>query len=254
MTSIMERNKKGLNTLAFGLGILLVGGLIQAAGWLKGDKLVFPGVGEILQAFVRMLGEERTWKQIGTTLIHLAEALAAAAVIGTALGLAQGKSSFVRACLKRLMTRLRSSPRIVKTVIIMVLTKYGRVPLIASARMLVPLSSEATAEGLRRIEPELMDVYRMNSGFTLRVLFSVYLPLMAGYLKQAYINAVGMGIKLAVTTEYLVQARDSLGKAVYSSAYFNEYAEIYAYALIMILLAVLVSAVPEAIKRIIRKG
>ena len=254
MTSIMERNKKGLNTLAFGLGILLVGGLIQAAGWLKGDKLVFPGVGEILQAFVRMLGEERTWKQIGTTLIHLAEALAAAAVIGTALGLAQGKSSFVRALLKPLMTLLRSIPMIVMTVIIMVLTKYDRVPLIASALMLIPLISEATAEGLRRIEPELMDVYRMNSGFTLRVLFSVYLPLMAGYLKQAYINAVGMGIKLAVTTEYLVQARDSLGKAVYSSAYFNEYDEIYAYALIMILLAVLVSAVPEAIKRIIRKG
>ena len=71
---------------------------------------------------------------------------------------------------------------------------------------------------------------------------------------QAYINAVGMGIKLAVTTEYLVQARNTLGKAVYSSAYFNEYAEIYAYALIMILLATLVSAVPETIKRIIRKG
>ena len=94
----------------------------------------------------------------------------------------------------------------------------------------------------------------MNSGFNARVLFRVYLPLMAGYLKQAYINAVGMGIKLAVTTEYLVQARNTLGKAVYSSAYFNEYAEIYAYALIMILLATLVSAVPETIKRIIRKG
>ena len=65
-----------------------------------------------------------------------------------------------------------------------------------------------------------------------------------------------MGIKLAVTTEYLVQARNSLGKAVYSSAYFNEYEEIYAYALIMILLALIVSAVPvwigkaaEAMKR-----
>ena len=250
----MEQNKKGLNTLAFCLGILLVGVLIQAAGWLKGDKLVFPGVGEILQAFVRMLGEGRTWKQIGTTLLHLAEALAAAAVIGTGLGLVQGKSPFVRALLKPLMTLLRSIPMIVMTVIIMVLTKYDRVPLIASALMLIPLISEATAEGLRRIEPEMIDVYRMNSGFTPRVLFSVYLPLMAGYLQQAYINAVGMGIKLAVTTEYLVQARDSLGKAVYSSAYFNEYAEIYAYALIMILLAVLVSEAPRVIKRIIPKG
>ena len=49
----MERNKKGLNTLAFCLGILLAGMLIQAAGWLKGDRLVFPDVGEILRTFVR---------------------------------------------------------------------------------------------------------------------------------------------------------------------------------------------------------
>ena len=85
------------------------------------------------------------------------------------------------------------------------------------------------------------------------VLFQVYLPLMAGYLKQAYVNAVGMGIKLAVTTEYLVQAKDSLGKAVYSSSYFVEYAEVYAYALIMILLAVLVSEAPKWIGKAYRK-
>jgi NitT/TauT family transport system permease protein len=252
----MERNNKLRDALAFCLGILLVGVLIQAAGWLKGDRLVFPDIGEILRTFVRMLIEEKTWTQIGVTLLHLAEALAASAVIGTALGIAQGWNRFVRSLLKPLMILLRSVPMIVMTVIIMVLTKYDRVPLIASTLMLIPLISEATTEGLRRIEPEMLDVYRMNSGFTLRVVFLVYLPLMAGYLRQAYVNAVGMGIKLAVTTEYLVQARNSLGKAVYSSAYFNEYAEIYAYALIMILLALLVRTVPvwagkitETIKR-----
>ena len=72
----MERNNRRNNTLAFCLGILLVGVLIQAAGWLKGDRLVFPGVGEILAAFVRLLGTGKVWKQIGTTLLHLAEALA----------------------------------------------------------------------------------------------------------------------------------------------------------------------------------
>ena len=251
LTSIMERNNRIRDLLAFCLGILLAGGLIQAAGWLKGDRLVFPDVREILWAFVRLLGEEKTWRQIGVTLLHLAEALAASAVIGTALGIAQGRSPFLQKLLRPLMILLRSVPMIVMTVIVMVLMKYDRVPLVASTLMLIPLISEATSEGLRRIEPELVDVYRMNSGFTLRVVFRVYLPLMAGYLKQAYVNAVGMGIKLSVTTEYLVQARDSLGKAVYSSAYFNEYAEIYAYALIMILLAVLVSELPKGIGKII---
>ena len=249
----MERNKKARETLAFCLGILLAGLLIQAAGWLKGDRLVFPAVGEILRAFLRLLGTGRTWRQIGTTLLHLVEAVAAAAVIGTTLGLLQGRSAFLRTLLKPLMILLRSVPMIVMTVIIMVLLRYDRVPLVASALMLIPLISEATCEGFLRIEPELVDVYRMNSGFTPRVLLRVYLPLMAGYLKQAYVNAVGMGIKLAVTTEYLVQARDSLGKAVYSSAYFNEYAEIYAWALIMVLLALAVSGVPGWILRLTEK-
>ena len=254
MTSTMERNKNKNNTLAFCLGILLAGALIQTAGWLKNDRLVFPDAGEILAAFVRLLGTGKAWKQIGTTLLHLLEALALSSVIGTALGLVQGRSPFVRTLLRPLMILLRSIPMIVMTVIIMVLTKYEKVPLIATSLMLIPLISEATCEGFLRIEPEMIDVYRMNSGFTPRVLFQVYLPLMAGYLKQAYVNAVGMGIKLAVTTEYLVQARDSLGKAVYTSAYFNEYAEIYAYALIMILLAVLVSEVPKWIGKVYSKS
>ncbi len=245
---MMERNKR-YDTLAFCLGILLVGALIQIAGWLKNDRLVFPDVGEILAAFVRLLGSGKVWRQIGTTLLHLAEALAVSAAIGTALGLIQGRSRFVRTLLKPLMILLRSVPMIVMTVIIMVLTKYEKVPLAATSLMLIPLISEATCEGFLRIDPELVDVYRMNSGFTPRVLFRVYLPLMAGYLRQAYVNAVGMGIKLAVTTEYLVQARDSLGKAVYSSAYFNNYDEIYAYALVMILLALLVSELPRVIMK-----
>ena len=245
---MMERNKR-YDTLAFCLGILLVGALIQIAGWLKNDRLVFPDVGEILAAFVRLLGSGKAWRQIGTTLLHLAEALAVSAAIGTALGLIQGRSRFVRTLLKPLMILLRSVPMIVMTVIIMVLTKYEKVPLAATSLMLIPLISEATCEGFLRIDPELGDVYRMNSGFTPRVLFRVYLPLMAGYLRQAYVNAVGMGIKLAVTTEYLVQARDSLGKAVYSSAYFNNYDEIYAYALVMILLALLVSELPRVIMK-----
>lgn len=243
----MPRNKKLRDTLAFCLGILLVGGLVQAAGLLKGDRLVFPGVGEILGAFFRLLGEEKTWKQIGRTLLHLVEAVAAAGAAGTALGLLQGRSAFFRTLLRPLMILLRSVPMIVITVIIMVLARYESVPLIASMLLLIPLFSEAACEGFTRIEPELVDVYRMNSALTPRVLFRVYLPLMAGYLRQAFVNAVGMGIKLAVTTEYLVQARDTLGKAVYTSAYFNEYEEIYAYALIMVLLAVCVTALPRLI-------
>lgn len=243
MRSTMARNKSR-DTLAFCLGIVLIGALLQAAGALKGDALVFPGVGEILRAFFRLITTGKTWQLVWTTMKHLIASMVVSTVIGVILGLMQGMIPFVRNLMKPLMIMLRSLPMIIMIVIIMVITDYSRVPVIASSIVLIPMIAEAACEGCLRIDKELIDVYRMNAGFNGKVLFHVYLPLMAGYLRQAYINAVGMGVKLAVSTEYLVQTKNSLGKAVHTSAYFNEYQDIYAYALVMILLVLLVSEAP----------
>ena len=242
----MTQNKRS-RTLAFCLGILLTGALVQIAGSLRGDNLIFPGVGQILSVFFRLLGERSTWQRIGVTLLHLAGALALSALLGLLLGLAEGFSPFVRNLLKPLMIALRSLPMIILAIMIMVLVNYRAVPLIATSLVLIPLLSEAVCEGLLSIEPELLDVYRMNSSLTPRVLWNVHLPLMAGYLKQSWINAVGMGLKVSVTTEYLVQSRNSLGRAVYSSLFNSEYAEIYAWALIMILLILTLTGLPPLI-------
>ena len=247
----MLKNKRS-QTLAFCLGILLVGLLVQLAGSLRGDRLIFPGVGQILAVFFRLLGEAGTWQKILVTLLHLAEALALSALLGLLLGLAEGFSPFVRNLLKPLMITLRSLPMIVLVILIMVLAHYSMVPLIATSLVLIPILSEAVCEGFLSIEPELLDVYRMNSSLNLRVLGNVHLPLMAGYLKQSWVNAVGMGLKVAVTTEYLVQSRNSLGKAVFSSLFNSEYAEIYAWALIMVLLILILTGIPPLIRKLVR--
>jgi len=247
------RLNKTRDALGFCLGVVLIGCLIQAAGAMKGDALVFPGVGEILSAFCRMITEGQTWRIIATTLGHVAASMAVSTVLGVALGVCMGQVRFMRMLFTPLMNLLRAMPMIVLIVIVMVMTKYERVPVIASTLILTPMIAEAACEGCLRIDRELIDVYRMNSGFNLKVLFRVHLPLMAGYLKQAWVNAAGMSVKLAVSTEYLVQTRDSLGKAVHQSAYFYEYEEIYAYALIMILLVLLVSELPLALGRLMAR-
>ena len=243
---------KAREALTLCLGIILIGCLIQAAGWVKHDRLVFPDVIDILRAFFRLLGQRETYRKIGVTLLHLLQAMAVSTAVGVTVGVVEGLSDFIRTLLRPLMTLLRSIPMIVMVVVIMVLTKFDRVPLIASSLFLIPLISEAACEGCRRIDPELVDVYRLNSGFSPQILFSVYLPMMAGYLRQAYISAVGMGIKLVISTEYLVQTRNSLGKAIHTSTYFNEYQDVYAYALVMIALVLIFSELPMLIARLFK--
>lgn len=247
------RPSKARDALAFCLGIVLIGAMIQGAGVLKGNDLVFPGVTEILRAFLRLLGEAKTWQRIGVTMAHVLSALAVSTAIGVGVGVLQGLCGFVRRLLQPLMSFLRAIPMVVLIFIVMVLMDYDYVPVVASSLILIPMIAEAACEGCLRIDRELIDVYRMSGGFSLTVLWRVYLPLMAGYLRQAYVNAVGMGVKLAVSTEYLVQTKNSLGRAVTDSTYFLEYQDVYAYALIMILLVLLLSELPLAILRRLQK-
>ena len=247
------RPSKSRDALAFCLGVVLIGALIQTAGALKGNELVFPGVEVILRAFVRLLGEGQTWRRIGVTMGHVLLALGTSVVLGTAVGVLMGLCGFVRRLLQPVMSFLRALPMVMLVFIIMVLMDYQLVPVVASALILVPMIAEAVCEGCLRIDRELIDVYRMNSSFNLTVLWRVQLPLMAGYLRQAYVNAVGMGVKLAVSTEYMVQTKNSLGRAVTDSIYFSAYEDVYAYALIMILLVLLLSELPLAILRRMQK-
>ncbi len=242
----MEQSKRN-RIITQGLGVLLIGLLVQGTGWLKGNSLVFPGVGEILRAFFALLGKGQTYRLIGTTVLHLAEALVLSSLAGIALGLLEGVWDFAHELLTPLMTLLRSIPMVVLAVVIMVLTKYERVPLIATSLILIPLISEAVCEGCRAIPQELLDVYRLNSPLNLTVVRLVYLPMMAGYLRQAYVSAVGMGVKMVVSTEYLVQTRDSLGKAIHNSIYFNDYQDIYAYVLLIALVVLLLGRLPAAL-------
>ncbi|WP_407427130.1 ABC transporter permease subunit [Treponema sp.] len=248
----MEKNKQNSQKkfsyrqefFSFCLGIFVIALLIQILGKAKGNPLVFPDIFEICRAFFRLMITPKTYQCILTTLLHLVTALILSFLAGILTGIAQGASSFLRKTLAPLMIMLRSIPVIVLVVIIMLLTDYSKVPYIASTLVLIPVISEAVCEGFLNIDKDLIDVYRLNSSFSPRILFSVYLPLMTGFLRQAFINTIGMGMKIIVSSEYLVQTKNSLGKAIYSSSYFNDYQDIYAYALIMILTGILLTKLP----------
>ena len=253
----MEKNKqksqkkllKAQDFFSFCLGIFIIVLFLQIIGKAKGNPVVFPNILEIFRSFVRLILTLRTYQLILTTVIHLLVSLALSFFLGILIGIFEGFSPFLRKTFAPFMIMLRSIPMIVLVVIIMLLADYSKVPYIAATLVLIPLISEATCEGVLNIDKDLIDVYRLNTNFSVRILFSVYLPLMTGFLRQAFINTIGMGMKIIVSSEYLVQTKNSLGKAIYSSSYFNDFQDIYAYALIMILLGIFLTKFPIFIIR-----
>ena len=248
----MPRSKRTGEWIAFFLGIGLILILVQEGSLLQGKRPVFPTVEQIFRAFSDLLVREDTYTQILTTMIHVIKAVALSVTIGMLLGIAEGLIPFLHSMLRPLYALLRSMPMILLAMIMMVITRFSkdRMPLLTGCLVLIPMISEAGYEGCVRIDRDLVDVYRLDSRMNGRILLRVYLPLTGGYMKQAFVNACGMGLKVVVTAEYLVQTADSLGQAVYNRLNAVEYAELFAYALIMLLLVLILTGIPAAVIRI----
>ena len=244
----MPRNKRILRGIAFLLGIGLILILVEEGSRIQGKRSVFPTTEEIFRALWDLLGRRETYAQVLTTVVHAATAIALSAAAGLLLGITEGMMPFLYAMLRPMHTLLRSMPMILLAMIMLVVTRFSKdlMPLLTGCLVLVPMISEAGYEGCRRIDGDLKDVYRMDSRMNLRILFRVYLPLIGGYMKQAFVNACGMGVKVIVTAEYLVQTAESLGQAVYNRLNAVEYAELFAYALIMLALVLILTGIPAA--------
>ena len=248
----MARNKRKGEWIAAVLGVGLILALFQAGSVLYGKPAVFPPVDEIGRSLLNLLSQGKTYVKIGTTLGHVAEALAVSCLLGVVVGIAEGLIPYLHSLMRPLHAMLRSTPMIVMVIIIMVLSR-PQVPLLTGCAVLVPIISEAAYEGCVRIEPELIDVYRLDSSIRPSIIFRVYLPLISGYMKQAFVNACGMGLKIVVTAEFLVKTAHSLGQAVFSRRQSADYAELFAYALIMVLMVLALTGIPAAIIRIAGK-
>lgn len=249
MTSTTTSNKIK-NIILYCVGIVIVLLIISLIGLIKDNSIVFPSAFEIIKSFFGLFSQGDTYIFIGNTLLDFIISLLFSIIIGFSLGTLAGFNNNVRMVLKPLMVMLRSLPMIILIVIVMLIipnNNYRHVPYIATTLTITPIIYEGIAEGIKGVDRQYIDVYRLNSNLNTKVIFRVYYPLIKGYINQALVNAIGMGIKIIVACEYLAGIRNTLGNAIYNSKILIEYTDIYAYAILLVLIVVLVELLPKLI-------
>ncbi len=249
-------SKKIQNLILFVAGILIFLIIISFIGLIKDNTIVFPSVFDIFKTFFELLGKGSTYQYIGITILDFIIALLVSSIIGLGLGILSGFNDVSKGILKPFMIVFRSMKKVIINVIIMLTIPNENcrcVAIVAAAIALIPMLCEGVSDGIIRMESPYNDVWRLNSNLNCKVIFNVHLPLISGYLKQALITAIGLGIKMIVTTEFIAGVRNTMGTAIFNSKTLVEYKEIYAYALILIILVVLFELLPNFIIFITKK-
>jgi NitT/TauT family transport system permease protein len=199
--------------------------------------LIMPSFSDVFKILIRLITHIDTLSVIGSTLIRLIVSIFASLVIAVVLGILGGLFESFSLFLKPHVAVLRTVPVISITVILFILLGFEIAPYVITFLMVFPIVYQATEEGIKSIDRELLDVYRLEEHNLFLSIKMMYYPLIKPFVFLSLLQSFGLGIKVLVMAEYLSQTKNSIGNALYLARINIAYGEVFAWTLILILIS-----------------
>ena len=217
------------------------------------NDIIFPSPYNILIALINLLKEQKTYIILGYSFLRLIISLLLSFLIGGTLGILAGKFNSFRVFIKPFMTILRSVPLASIIVIIIVILDFNKSPYVITLIMLIPIIYEAFLNGILTLDKDLMDVWKLESNMNEKVLINIIFPLAKPFITTAFIQSVGLGIKVLIMAEFICNTTNSIGKALVNSANYLEYDNVFAWTILAILFVIIIENIPKLINYIEKK-
>ena len=214
------------------------------------NDIIFPSPYNILIALINLLKEQKTYIILGYSFLRLIIFLLLSFLIGGTLGILAGKFNSFRIFIKPFMTILRSVPLASIIVIIIVILDFNKSPYVITLIMLIPIIYEAFLNGILNLDKDLMDVWKLESNMNEKVLINIIFPLAKPFITTAFIQSVGLGIKVLIMAEFICNTNNSIGKALVNSANYLEYDNVFAWTILAILFVIIIENIPKLINYI----
>jgi NitT/TauT family transport system permease protein len=199
--------------------------------------LIMPSLKNVLLSVFDILSTKSSVLMILATLFRLCISILMALVFAILFGILAGLFKNVSTFLKPYITILRTVPVISITVILFILLGYEIAPFIITFLMVFPIVFQATEDGIKSIDNELIDVYKLEEHHLVIATKDLYFPLIKPYLFLSLLQSFGLGVKVLVMAEYLSQTKNSIGNALYLARINIEYQYVYAWTIVLILIS-----------------
>lgn len=210
--------------------------------WLIGfawvdNPLLLPSPKMVGMAFVDLFRSSASLNVMGMSLLRLVIAMSGSLILGSVLGIFAGFKPWFAIFFQPVAAVLRSVPVVSIIVILLIFFGLRLTPYVITFLMIFPLIYQAFHDGIIGIDPELIDVYRLEDNRKWSGLWHCYLPLMRSRIRTVMLQSAGLGIKVLIMAEYLSQTRTSIGNSLYLAKINLAYDTVFAWTILLILLA-----------------
>lgn len=223
---------------AFWLGVWQLSAfLVDRSVQGRGNELLLPYPATVLSALLEQAGQVLFWQSILATLLRVVLGLVLGAALGALLAALTCLSPWCDRLLSPAIRVIRAAP--VASFILLVILWTGRsnVPAVIAAMMVLPVVWDSLSQGIRAVDPKLLELgraYRFSRG---KILTLIYLPSLRPQILAALTTGAGLAWKSGVAAEVLCLPRPALGTQIYNTKYLLEIPELFAWTAVTVALS-----------------
>lgn len=198
------------------------------------EPYILPSPLEVLRKMVEVVGRDDFWVNVSATLRNLAIGFTLAFVIGTAIGIAMGRSSYWDGFFRDYVMLTLTTPGLVFALVsVMIFGLLGIGPIVAIVLTSFAHVTVNVVEGVRAIPRDLMDMataYGVDRRTRIR---NIVLPAVAPFLFVAVRYGFAIAWKITALTELFGQT-DGVGIQIRVEFLFFDIAGVLAWAFFLV--------------------
>jgi NitT/TauT family transport system permease protein len=183
------------------LGTVLL--LWQAAAWFA-PPAILPSPLETFFALVRLASQADSYRQLATTAWRGIAGFATSMLLGIGLGLSMGRWEQAYRFFHPLMLLATNVPPVAWIALLLIWLGLGNgPPLVIVVITTMPLVAVSVAQGVRELDPTLLEMARVFDLSRRHILRHVVLPALGGRIFASALLALGFTWRVLVMAEFL---------------------------------------------------
>jgi NitT/TauT family transport system permease protein len=206
-----------------------------AASGIRAD-IILPPPERVISQFISLVGTKKFLFATGMTCLRCLSAFSLSLALGLCLGLPAGLSKVFRSLLAPFLTVVRSTPVLAVIVLFLIWFPQDIVPIVSAVLMATPVLISALSEGVRSLDPQLVEMARVHKVPTRLRFLRIYLPSMTPFAVSGASSALSLVWKVVVAGEVLSQPRFAIGTGLQNAKVNLETARALAWTLATIIL------------------
>lgn len=204
-----------------------------------GKEIILPSPEAAFTALLNLLRTPDFWRHFSATLYRGLLGFSLSYLVGLVFGLYSGLNPYFNLFFRPILVMIRSTPSMSLILLALIWFKSDFVTIFVTFFVVFPLVTQNVLEGIRQVDPTLLEMAKIFRVKPRRVWMKLYLPAILPFLAAGAAAGLGITWKVMIAAEVMAVPRWGMGTQMDTARTFLNTPEVFAWTAVVLLLGYL---------------